>query len=78
MVLRRGRVCRSKLSLPYYYSLRCIIFSLIFHLGNLGFAREEIRIMTDEFSPWYPPTKENIVSPPCEVLLLLLPLHLIS
>ena len=58
--------------------LRSIIFSLISPLGSLGFARENIRIMTDEYSPWYPPTKENIVSPPCEVLLLLLPSHLIS
>lgn len=44
----------------------------------MRFAREDIRIMTDEFSPWYPPTKDNIVSPSCEVLLLLLPFHLIS
>ena len=47
----------------------------------MGFAREDVCIMTDEDSPSYPPTKENIVSPPCEVLLLvllLLPLHLIS
>jgi len=49
-------------------------------LATLGFARENIRIMTDEYSPWYPPTKENIVSAPCEVLLptLNLPLHPIS
>jgi len=32
-----------------------------FLYGNLGFARENIRIMTDEYSPWYPPTKENIL-----------------
>ena len=44
----------------------------------MHFTREDIRIMTDEFSPWYPPTKDNIVSPSCEMLLLLLPLHLIS
>ena len=44
----------------------------------MRFAREDIRIMTDEFSPWYAPTKDNIVSSSCEVLLLLLPLRLIS
>lgn len=38
-------------------------------LANLGFAHEDIRIMTDEGHPWNPPTKENIVSPPYEMLL---------
>ena len=47
-------------------------------LDNLGFARENIRIMTDGLSLWYPQTKENIVSPPCEVLLPILLLHIIS
>jgi len=32
-----------------------------FLYGNLGFARENIHIMTDEYSPRYPPTKENIL-----------------
>jgi hypothetical protein len=38
------------------------VLSLILLLDNLGFARDEVRIMTDESSPWNLPTKENIVS----------------
>jgi len=41
-----------------------VVFPLIFLLANLGFAHDDIRIMTDE-SPWNLPTKENIVSPAC-------------
>ena len=32
--------------------------------ANLGFAPHDIRIMTDESSPWDLPTKDNIVSAP--------------
>ena len=43
-------------------------FFLCNPLANLGFAHEDIRIMTDERHPWNPPTKENIVSHPiCDV-----------
>jgi hypothetical protein len=52
-----------------YFSL------IILPLAKLDFAREDIRIMTDETSE-NPPTKENIVSIPCEMLFL--PLHLIE
>jgi hypothetical protein len=40
---------------------------------QLGFAREDIRIMTDG-TPWNLPTKENIVSPSesCDIFLLFL------
>ncbi len=49
---------------------------IVLPLDKLDFAREDIRIMTDEASE-NPPTKENIVSPPpCEILFL--PLHLIE
>jgi hypothetical protein len=34
---------------------------------ELGFARDDVSIMTDE-TPWNLPTKDNIVSPPCEIL----------
>jgi len=47
----------------------CVLF-LIHPLANLGFAHEDIRIVTDEGHPWNPPTKENIVSPPYEMSLL--------
>ena len=43
-------------------------------LARLGFARRDIRLMTDEADdPRNLPTKDNIVRRPCE--LLLLPLH---
>ena len=58
--------------------LYAALHSLIFPLDDLGYAREDTRIMTDEFFSWYSPTEENIVRPPGEVLLLLLPLHFIS
>jgi len=41
------------------------VFSLILPVGDLGFAHEDVRIMTDKSSPWDLPTKHNIVSP-CE------------
>jgi hypothetical protein len=51
-------------------------FSLIvLPLAKLDFAGEDIHIMTDEILENLP-TKENIVSPPCEMLIL--PLHLIE
>ena len=74
--LRRGRICHGKLRSPYHFTLRNIILSHILPLDNLDFERENVCIMTDESQPWNLPTKENIVSPPREMLLLLL--HLVS
>ena len=48
-----------------------MITSLIVPLDNLDFARDKVRIMTDEDeNPQNLPTKDNIVRRPCEVLLL--------
>jgi hypothetical protein len=47
------------------------MFSLIVPLANLGFAYDDVRIITD-LSPWDPPTKENIVSRLYKMSLLVL------
>ena len=39
---------------------------LIFSLANLGFQRDDVRVMTDE-NPWDLPTAENIVRRRCEM-----------
>jgi len=44
--------------------------SLTHLLANLGFAHNDIHIMTDSNRPWNAPTKGNIVSTPCKMLLL--------
>ncbi len=48
------------------------IISLIIPLADLRFAANDIRLMTDEIvtPPRNRPTKENIVSHPCETSLL--------
>ena len=53
------------------------VFSLISLLDYMGFAHDDIRIMTDE-SPWNLPTKENIVSPACWLWCPRSPLYLFS
>lgn len=51
-----------------------VIISLIVPLANLGFAPNDILLMTDEANdPWNLPTKENIVRRSCKMLFL--PLH---
>ena len=52
-----------------------VIISFIVPLVNLGFARDNIYVMTDE-TPWDLPTKENIVSHSCQMSLL--PSHFLS
>jgi hypothetical protein len=53
----------------------CIAFSidevifLMVPLDKLGFKLDDIRLMTDK-TPWDLPTKDNIVSCPCEMSLL--------
>jgi len=39
---------------------------LIVLLENLGFERDDVRVITDE-NPWDLPTAENIVRRPCEM-----------
>ena len=46
------------------------MISLTVPLGNLGFARHNVRLMTDEEDPWNLPTKDNIVRRPCEMSFL--------
>jgi hypothetical protein len=36
---------------------------MILHLENLGFAQDDVRLMTDD-RPWDQPDKESIVSHP--------------
>ena len=38
---------------------------LIVPVDNLGFKRDDVRVITDE-NPWDLPTAENIVGRPCE------------
>lgn len=45
------------------FRFRNTVFPLILPIENMGFAREDVRIMADESSPWDSPTKDNIVSP---------------
>jgi hypothetical protein len=49
-----------------------VTLSLIGPLANLRFAASDIRLMTDETRTpsWNHPTKDNIVSHPCEMSLL--------
>jgi len=42
------------------------MISLIVPLVNLGFAPDDVHVITDE-NPWNLPTKENIVSLSCEM-----------
>jgi len=45
------------------FRFRNTAFPLIFPIEDLGFAKEDVRIMADESSPFDRPTKDNIVSP---------------
>lgn len=44
---------------------------LIVPLANLGFNRDDVRVITDG-NPWDLPTAENIVRHPCEMSIVLL------
>jgi hypothetical protein len=68
--LHRGRIWHGQLPSQYRFAFPIdVIIFLIVPLANLGFARDDIRVMTDE-NPWDLPTKENIVSRLCEMSLL--------
>jgi hypothetical protein len=43
--------------------------SLMVTLEKLGYKHDDVHLITD-LNPWDPPTKENIVSRPYEMLLL--------
>ena len=49
------------------FPFRNIVSPLILPVENMGFEKEDVRVMADESSPFDSPTKDNIVSPCVDV-----------
>jgi hypothetical protein len=70
--VHRGRVWHGQLPSWYRFGSSIDLGTLlIVPLANLGFERDDVRVITDE-NPWDLPTAENIVRRPCEMPFVLL------
>jgi hypothetical protein len=63
----RGRIWHGQLPSWYRFASSFDVRTpLIAPVANLGFAHEDVRVITDK-NPWDRPTAENIVRRPCEM-----------